>query len=158
TMRSILANDAQAAATTSRPISTKSVARAGQGNRSCSIASAGERNARSDWRATADSRARAPDFIGAPRVVPWRFRFLEMFRLLVPQLAVQRRSLQQFAVGADVLDVAGIEHDDAVAGNERRQSVRDDQHRAPGAYAAELREEDRLAFRVERARRFVEDE
>src|SRR6267378_1866699 len=58
--------------------------------------------------------------------------------LLLPQLAIDGAALEHLLVGADVGDLALVEDEDLVAIDQRRQPVRDDDHRPPLGHAQEV--------------------
>src|SRR6202030_1680526 len=78
--------------------------------------------------------------------------------LLRPQLAVEVAALQQDLVRRDVDQLALLQNEDLVAFGQRRQAVRDDDHRPPLGDAQQVGADHRLALRVEGARRLVEDQ
>ena len=77
--------------------------------------------------------------------------------LLVPETAVDVAALQQFLVLPDIVHFAALEHQDRVGGHQRGQSMRDDDHGAAVGDALDIGVDDRFAFRVERAGRFIEN-
>src|SRR5271166_3620813 len=85
---------------------------------------------------------------------PW----LEMLVLLVPEPAIDIAALEQLVVPADVVDPAAVEHEDRIGRHQHRQAVREDDEGAGFGNAQQIGVDDRLAFRVERARRLVEDQ
>src|SRR6516164_9739913 len=85
---------------------------------------------------------------------PW----LEMLVLLMPEPAIDIAALEELVVAADVVDPAPVEHEDSVRGYQHRQTVRDDDEGAAFGDAQQIGVDNRLAFRVERARSLVEDQ
>ena len=65
---------------------------------------------------------------------------------------------QQLLVSADRLDLAPLEHEDRVRIHERRQPVRNDDHRPTARNPANVLVDDRLAVRIKRAGRLVENQ
>ncbi len=61
-------------------------------------------------------------------------------------------------MSANIVDHATIENEDRIGLGERRQAVRDDDQRAAVRDPGDIRVDDRLALRIERAGRFVEDQ
>ena len=59
---------------------------------------------------------------------------------------------------AHSFDLAALEHQDGVGFDQRRQPMRDHDDRAPRRDATNIFVDDRLAVRVQRAGRFVEDQ
>src|SRR4051794_991302 len=76
-------------------------------------------------------------------------------RLLAPQLVVRQAAAQQRVMGADLSDAALLDDDDDAGPRHKGQAVGDDHDRPAAADRAEMLLDDRLAFRVERAGRFV---
>src|SRR5712672_1996459 len=85
---------------------------------------------------------------------PW----LEMLMLLVPEPAIDIAALEQLVVPSGVVNPAALQHQYHVGGYQHRQAVRNDHEGAAFGDAQKVGVDDRLAFRVERARRFVEDQ
>ncbi len=71
---------------------------------------------------------------------------------------VQRIVAHQRVVRSQRDDAAALHHRDAVGVAHRREAVRDDQHRAARHQPLERALHDPLAFGIERARRFVEQQ
>ena len=70
----------------------------------------------------------------------------------------RRRSARATArCGPMIDDLAAVEHEDLVAVDQRRQTVRDDHHRAAVRHALQIGVDQRLALRIERRGRLVED-
>eukprot|EP00961_Rhodomonas_salina_P125405 1689302-Rhodomonas_salina.1 len=61
-------------------------------------------------------------------------------------------------MGARLVDLALVEHDDAVGVDDGREAVRDDDAGAPGRHAVERVQDERLRLRVQRRRRLVEEQ
>ena len=78
--------------------------------------------------------------------------------LLVPEPAIDLAPFQQLVVLADLLDLAALQHENRVRIHERRQPMRNHDHRPPLRDPADVFVDDRLAVRIERACRLVEDE
>src|SRR5271165_1469978 len=77
--------------------------------------------------------------------------------LLCPELTIERAAFEQRAVRREVDDGAALHHHDLVALGQRRQPVRDDHHGTTAGDAQQVGVDQRLAFRIERAGRFVKD-
>src|SRR5208337_2325625 len=82
----------------------------------------------------------------------------KMTVLLMPQSAVDLATFEQLLVPPDRRDLAPFEHEDRVRIDQRGQSVRNDDHRPPVGDPADVFVDDRLAVRIERARRLVENQ
>ncbi len=78
--------------------------------------------------------------------------------LLVPEPAIDIAALEQLVVPSGVVNPAALQHQYHVGGYQHRQAVRNDHEGAAFGDAQKVGVDDRLAFRVERARRFVEDQ
>ena len=81
-----------------------------------------------------------------------------MAGLLMPKVAVDVATRQQLFVPPNILYGTLLEHENRVGRHQGRQAVRDDDHRSAVSDARDIGVDDRLAIRVERARRFVEDQ
>src|SRR5579872_982008 len=77
--------------------------------------------------------------------------------LLKPKMAVDGAALDEVAMCSKIEDLAAVEYEDLVAIDQRGEAVRDDHHRAPARHAPEVGVDQRLALRIERRGRFVED-
>ena len=82
---------------------------------------------------------------------------IDMAVLLKPQMAIDGAALDQFAMRPEIDDLAAVEHEGLVAIDQRGETVRDDHHRASARNALEIGVDQRLALRIERRGRFVED-
>ena len=82
----------------------------------------------------------------------------EAARLVLPQLRVVAVQPQQLVVGAVLDDAALLEHDQAIHARDRRQAVRDRDHRLAFHEPEELLLDRELGFAVERRSGLVEHE
>src|SRR6185312_5796281 len=89
-----------------------------------------------------------------------RFELLELARgaLLFGERRVEAAGAHELVVRALLDDVAGVEHDDAIALRRRGHAVRDEQERSLLGLALERVQDRRLGLRVDRAQRIVEQE
>src|SRR5436305_2190944 len=78
--------------------------------------------------------------------------------LLMPEAAVDVAAVEQFLVRADVVNAAALEDEDRIRIHQRGEAVRDDDEGAALRDAQQVGVDDRLAVRIERARRLVEDQ
>ena len=83
---------------------------------------------------------------------------LEMTVLLDPQLAINGAPFQQHGVGANIDNFALFHNKNLVAIGQRRQAMRNDDHCPPTADPQQIRIHHGFAFRIERARRLVENQ
>src|SRR5688572_17451760 len=74
------------------------------------------------------------------------------------EVAIAAAEGQQVAVPAALDELAAVEDEDLVGAGDRRQTVRDDEGRAPAAQRLEAVLDQRLALAVEARRRLVEDQ
>src|SRR5262249_47030506 len=76
----------------------------------------------------------------------------------LPKMSVDVATLEEFLVPPDVVNLATFEDEDRIGRNEHREAMRDRDDGAPVADAVDIGVDDRLALRVERAGRFVENQ
>src|SRR5207237_4511980 len=78
--------------------------------------------------------------------------------LLMPKAAVDVAAVEQFLVRADVVNAAALEDEDRIRIHQRGEAVRDNNQGAALRDAQQVGVDDRLAVRIERARRLIEDQ
>ena len=81
-----------------------------------------------------------------------------MAALLHPELAVDGAAFEQQAVRRDVNRLAPFQNEDLITVDQRRQAMRDDYHRAAARDAKQISVQQRLALRIERVGRLVQDQ
>src|SRR5208337_4312154 len=131
---------------------TKTVARTLNGSSAWRIASISDWNCRTAAGAPSLATGASPhrnDAGGAQGDVPV---------LLMPEAAVDFATLQQLLMPAHRRDLAALENEDGVGIHQRRQPVRDHDHRSTAGDPADVLVDDGLAVGIESARRFVEDQ
>src|ERR1700722_16652745 len=78
--------------------------------------------------------------------------------LLSPKLTIYGAALKQCFVGGDIHHLTLIEYHDLIAVDQRRKPMGDDDHGPAARDAQQVGVDQRLAFRVERAGRLVQDQ
>ena len=141
-----------------RPAITQTVLRARSGTFPAMIAEDGDKNSRIAGSVVGSSCGRARLAAPAERRDKAEPLIFDMAVLLPPELAVDGATVDQHVVRPDIDCLPLVQHEDLLALDQGRQTMRDDHHRSVARYAKQVGVEQRLAFRIEGARRLVENE